>query len=161
MLITLWFVDCGLVAGAYYFTVSGVLVMWLWFIGWRMKWLWWRGGVGWIVRRGSGLTGVVVVYLMWIMEFGVTVWLFDGGPRVVVVGIAGDSVKSSWFSIIDWSLWWLVDSLFLRLWFDGWLVGWVMNDEWWFVVSVIDDSLFRLRFTCYLLPCSLSLCDSG
>lgn len=45
---------------AYYFTVSGVLVVWLWFIGWRMKWLWWRGGVGWIVRRGSGLTGVVV-----------------------------------------------------------------------------------------------------
>lgn len=41
---------------------------------------------------------------------------------------------------------------------SGWLWWWMMNDEWWFVVSVIDGSLFRLRFTCYLLPCSLTLC---
>ena len=156
MLITLWF---GLVVWwwfAYYFTVSDVLVVWLWFIGWRMKWLWWRGGVGWIVRRGSGLTWVVVVYLMWIMEFGLTVWLWlcrRAAGRGSWYYWCSSVVRLSWFStLIEVCDGWLIRCFETLLWWGVWLVEWwMMNDEWWFVVSVIDDSLFRLRFTCYLL----------
>ena len=43
----------------------------------------------------------------------------------------------------------------------GSLVG--CDDEWWMMIRCFGDRwlVFRLRFTCYLLPCSLSLCDSA
>ena len=109
-----------------------------------------------------------LLYLMWFMEFGVTACDSDsaGGPRVVVVGITGVPRWSgqSWFTIIDWSLWWLLWFVECETLLRGWLVGWVMNDEWWMMIRWFRWSmipLFQLRFTCYLLPCSLTLWETS
>ena len=98
----------------------------------RMKWLWWRGGVGWIVRRGSGLTGKMVVYLMWFMEFWLTGcrWLCRraaGRGWVVLLVLLGGQVKvdsQHWLKFVMVGRFVECETLL-----SGWLVGWVMNDE--------------------------------
>lgn len=107
-----------------------------------------------------------LLYLMWIMEFGLTVWLWlcrraAGRGSWYYWCSSVDAVKL--ILNIDWSLWWLVDSLSLRLCFDGWLVGWVMNDEWWMMIRCFGDRWFVVSVAVYLLlvtwcSCSLTLC---
>ena len=126
--------------------------------------VWWRGGVGWIVRRGSGLTGEDGCFIwLWFMEFGLTCDSDSAGvSRVVVVGITGDSGGQVKLILnIDWSLWWLVDWWFW-LWLMGSLVG--CDDEWWMMIRCFGDRWFVVSVAVYLLLVTLffdSLCDSG
>ena len=140
-----WFAYCFLILVFWWCDCDSLVDEWS---------VWWRGGVGWIVRRVAVWLGWWLLYLMWFMEFGVTVWLWsDGVTRVVVVGITGDSGGQVKLILnIDWSLWWLVDWWFW-LWLMGSLVG--CDDEWWMMIRCfeIDDWCFGcgLLVTCYLV----------
>lgn len=89
---------------------------------------------------------------LWFMEFGLTVWLWlcrraAGRGWVVLLVLLGDPGQS-WFTIIDWSLWWLVDWWFW-LCFDG-ESGW-LSDEWWMVIRCFGDRWFVVSVAVYLL----------
>lgn len=179
-----WFILVVLFNSVVYadYSLDSWIVVWWWF-AYYFSWFWCSGDVivihwltnevtlvaGWCwvnreTRIRSDWGGGCFIWL-WFMEFGVTVWLwlcrrFAG--RGSWYYWCSSVVRLSWFStLIEVCDGWLIRCLFDFGWWGVWLVV-MMNDEWWFVVSVIDGSLFRLRFTCYLLPMFFdSLCDSG
>ena len=73
-------------------------------------------------------------------------WLF-----FLLLGVFGGVIVIHWLTMIlniDWSLWWLVDSLSVRLCLEG---GWLV--EWWMMIRWLgfDELVFRLLVTCYLV----------